>query len=411
MKRNSIIFILLTMVFSACIKQNNKYHYNYYEPVYATKQSVRDAIQLEPARAINSMGGLIVYGNYILANDKEKGIHIIDVSIPSNPQKIGFIPIPGNQGLAVRNNYLYADCYMDMFVININNIQAPKLEAVKENVFQSRAYYYGFQQDADHIIVSWIEKDTVINTPYLSGRYGGGVFLTEDINFLSSYSGGTGSGGNSVGGSMAIFTLINSNLYAIDNYKLYTFDLQNPTSPNQTSVQNVNWNIETIFPFKDKLFIGSRNGMFIYAINNLASPTYISQFGHISSCDPVIANDHYALVTLRSGTACQGFTNELNVLDISDIQNPTFIKKYDMSNPHGLSLSGNVLFLCDGPAGVRVMDASNMKAITEKKVLNVGTAIDVITINDRAYVLTTEDILIYKFTSVNDVELLGQIMK
>ena len=60
------------------------------------------------------------------------------------------------------------------------------------------------------------------------------------------------------------------------------------------------WNVETIFPFKDKLFIGSQNGMFVYNINNADNPSLVGQFSHVQSCDPVIADDDYAYVTLRT---------------------------------------------------------------------------------------------------------------
>ena len=48
----------------------------------------------------------------------------------------------------------------------------------------------------------------------------------------------------------------------------------------------------------------------------------------------------------------------LEVVNIRDRSNPTLIKRYNMTNPYGLGIDENLLFICD--AGVlRVMDISN----------------------------------------------------
>ena len=54
----------------------------------------------------------------------------------------------------------------------------------------------------------------------------------------------------------------------------------------------------------NRLFIGSQTGMFIYNLSNPDNPVQDGQFNHVRSCDPVIADEKYAYVTLRSGS-CQ----------------------------------------------------------------------------------------------------------
>ena len=92
--------------------------------------------------------------------------------------------------------------------------------------------------------------------------------------------------------------------------------------------------IETLFTFKDRLFIGSNVGMLAYNISDPSSPQYLSSYSHLTSCDPVVANDDYAFVTLRAGTACGATnTNQMDVLDIVDIMSPTIVQYGQLVKP------------------------------------------------------------------------------
>ena len=147
---------------------------------------------------------------------------------------------------------------------------------------------------------------------------------------------------------MARFTIVNDFLYAVSLSTLYAFNISTPTSPQQSSSNYLGWNIETIYPFKDQLYIGSTSGMFIFSTSDPSNPTLLGQSSHVRSCDPVVTDGDHAFVTLRSGTPCQGFTNELDVLDVSNTTNPQMLKTYSMTNPFGLAKSGSLLFICDG---------------------------------------------------------------
>jgi hypothetical protein len=90
------------------------------------------------------------------------------------------------------------------------------------------------------------------------------------------------------------------------------------------------------------------------------SPVQIGRFEHARSCDPVIADDKFAYVTLRSGTTCEGFNNQLDVVDLHDPVKPFLAKTYNLSNPHGLSKDGNLLFICDGKEGLKIFNATDV---------------------------------------------------
>src|SRR5262245_5900912 len=88
------------------------------------------------------------------------------------------------------------------------------------------------------------------------------------------------------GGSMARFTIAANHLYLADYSTIEVFDISGSSVVKKNSV-NVGFAVETIFPYKDKLFIGSRDGMFIYSITNPANPVKLGSALHLRSCDPV----------------------------------------------------------------------------------------------------------------------------
>ena len=182
------------------------------------------------------------------------------------------------------------------------------------------------------------------------------------------------------GGSLARFTIAGNHLYSVDNTNLKLFDLSNPASPQFSNDIHIGVGIETIFPKGNILFIGSQQGMYIYDISVSGSPSKISDYQHIVSCDPVVVEGNYAYVTLRSeNNRCGRWTNELQIIDISDLSHPDLIKTYSMTNPKGLGIEDNVLYICDN--GIKVYDATNAPTIQYQGFHNIS-ANDVIIIDD-----------------------------
>jgi hypothetical protein len=211
---------------------------------------------------------------------------------------------------------------------------------------------------------------------------------------------------------MARFTLLNNHLYTVSVSELFAFNISDPRDPKFVNKSVFNGQvIETIFPFKNKLFIGSTTGMFIYDVSTPGSPVKQGQFNHARNCDPVVADDTKAYVTLRSGTTCGGITNSLEIIDVTNINSPWLIKQYPMTNPFGLGKDGNALFICDGKDGVKVYDASDANNLKMIKKIDGMETYDVIASNNRALVVAKEGLFQFDYSNINNIRLLSKISR
>ncbi len=348
--------IAVSLLFQGCLKDKLTQTYSILTPVYKEKAEVYANIKSSGAKSIASPGKIYLYGNYIFLNEVDKGVHVIDNTNPSAPQIKAFIEIPGNLDIAIKGNTLYADLYSDLVVVDIADPLQARFVKYLPNIFPNRIYNNGFIADSNRIIVDWLRKDTTVNISNNSNK-----FDCMACSFALSSQGGVYSAPGvlpttGIAGSMARFSLVNDYLYTVNQSSLTTFDVASTENPIRSSNQNVGWNIETIYPFNNKLFIGSTTGMFIYDIANPATPARLSQVTHFRACDPVIADNNFAYVTLSTGTNCGGNVNVFNVYDISNLAVPVLSCSKNMTNPHGLAKAGNLIFICDGKEGLKIYD-------------------------------------------------------
>lgn len=410
MKKCTILlhFILLLIVAGwqvGCLKDTATRTYTIYQPVYKSMQEVRANIKNDVAGPFIHPGKIVIMGKYIFVNEVDKGIHIIDNSNPAAPVNKFFIAIPGNLDLAVKGNILYADLYSDLVAIDISDPARVRVEKVIENVFPARTYSNGFVADSNRVIVDWVKKDTTVATENNN-------WMRRDLWLFNSPVAALASNAKAnagIGGSMARFTILNNYLYAVTNSNLNVFNITEPANPSFTNKVPVGWQVETIFPFQDNLFIGSQTGMYIFSASNAAQPKMLSQFSHARVCDPVIADGRHAYVTLRTGTNCFGTINQLVVLDIANLTQPILVQTYNLTNPHGLSKDGDLLFICDGAAGLKVFDASNVKIIKLLQTFAGLSAYDVIAHNGLAIVVANEGLYQYNYTNPQNVTLLSKV--
>jgi hypothetical protein len=163
---------------------------------------------------------------------------------------------------------------------------------------------------------------------------------------------------NSVNGSLTRFITVGNYLYAVDNNNLKTYSIANPATPVFKGSTQVGFSIQTIFPYQDKLFIGSANAMFIYSIANPEQPVLLSQTVYfVQGRDPIVAFDSVAYSTVRQAFGTAG--GVLNVYNIKNLSQPVLQTRLSMGNPYGLGVKDSALYVCDGGAGLRLFNISN----------------------------------------------------
>jgi len=360
-----------------------------FTPQTFTAIQIRQGIAQGAARPLVNPGKIYYKDGFLFINEVKEGIHIIDNRNPESPKPLTFLRVPGNGDMAVRNNILYADSYMDLVALDISNPQDIKPAGRVENVFRQGTFdgaWWSFDSTRNLVSDQRVEyvRQTVStncdNTQPTGGWWWGAFADTRSFSNVSQGSAGPSSGGNTngTGGSMARFTLYDNFLYTVGLNEMVLFNIQTPAQPRRGNRINLGWGIETIFPYKDKLFIGSTTGMHIYDARNPARPVHLSTFQHALACDPVVVQNDIAYVTLRSGNFCVRAQNQLDVIDVSNPVMPRLLRTYPMQNPHGLGIDFPSLFVSEGRHGLKSLDASNAMSITELQKLTGMDAFDVI---------------------------------
>lgn len=398
------------VIFQSCLedKCDAVRTYVQFTPIYMQPEAFRVDIQKLAARELKNPGKIYVYNNYLLINEVREGIHVFDNTDPKNPVAMGFIAIEGNVDMAVRNGMLYADSYVDLLTIDISDINNPILKDRQKDVF----YLYGYQDERGYLVY-YLETDVTVKVDCNDVRFNQNWFWERGDIFVSvdNASGGS-SGGTGIGGSMARFTLSKDHLYTVDQMTLRSWKLANSGIPQNAGEEMVGWNIETIFPYTDYLFIGSTSGMYIYDIKDPSSPKFASLFTHANACDPVVVEKDIAYITLRDGTRCETYSNQLDVVDVTDPVSPKFIKSYPMDHPHGLAVRDDILYLCEGDYGLKVFDVADLEKIDKNLLFKYKdlNGFDVISLkNDLLLLIGTTGF--YQFDSKNPkkLELLSHI--
>ena len=198
-----------------------------------------------------------------------------------------------------------------------------------------------------------------------------------------------------VGGSLTRFTIIGNYMYAVSSFMLYTIDISNPANPVNVSQTPLNFDIETIYPYKNRLFIGSRTGLYIYSIDTASAPRLIGQARHGRSCDPVVANDTVSYSTLRSSTACGAAPSGLYVYNIKNLDQPEFKKTISLNDPIGLGMADSALYVCCRNEGLKVFSIKNAYNPVEIKTIPNAGFVDVIPYRDILICWVVDGISLY----------------
>jgi hypothetical protein len=413
--------LLLSFVFAGC---EDKYTEEYLElePVYMNYKDFREAVKVETTKELKKPGKIYAKGNYLFINELMKGIHIYNNSNPASPQYAGFINIPGNVDIAINGNVLYADSYIDLVAIDISNMSNIKEISRVKSVFPysippyESGYRLGKIDDTQGVIVDWEVKKVRKELENISYPVYPIYFASKFAEFaaLDATSNGSSQSSNSssgIAGSMARFGLIGNYLVAVDNSTYYSFDLTDAQSPKLKATSGIGWNIETMFLLGNTMFLGTSTGMLIFDITDITKPNYISNFWHVTGCDPVVVQNNRAYVTIRGGNLCGSTVNRLDVLDVTNLRSPSLIRSYNMEGPYGLGIDDDVLFVCDGDAGLKIYNASDPYLVTENLIAKFSDihAYDVIPLGTSLLMIGEDGFYQYDYSDLTKIKQISSI--
>jgi len=163
----SILFTLLCLGTSILLSSSEPVSYGEYSPVYMDRSEMESAVKIEAAQPLHTPGKIYIYGQYILVNERFKGIHVIDNSNPASPQNVAFLHIDGCIDMAMKNNVLFADNAVDLIALKTaDNFKSVQVTERIKNIFPESespdryfsAYYVNKFRPKNGILVAWKKK-------------------------------------------------------------------------------------------------------------------------------------------------------------------------------------------------------------------------------------------------------------
>jgi hypothetical protein len=82
-----------------------------------------------------------------------------------------------------------------------------------------------------------------------------------------------------------------------------------------------------------------------------------------------------------------------------------------MTEPYGLGIDGNVLFICDGTAGLKVYDVADKRNVTNHLLASFPDiqAYDVIPTGNYLFASGKNGFYLYDYSDLNDIRQIGHI--
>ena len=133
-------------------------------PVYNTTGDYATVKSMPPQNIVNG-GKIYIKGDTLYQVESGKGIHVIIIKQPANPQKVAFISVTGAQELAVKNSMMYTNNLNDLVVLDISQTDSIKVVDRISNVFNmvdsTRPPGTGYYECVDYKkgqVVGWEQK-------------------------------------------------------------------------------------------------------------------------------------------------------------------------------------------------------------------------------------------------------------
>ncbi len=158
--------------------------------------------------------------------------------------------------------------------------------------------------------------------------------------------------------------------------------------------------------------------MFIYEINEQGIPTRtsITEYGSLGQdfCrrDPLAVNERNAYASLSSrtvGECGRVDMNEIRVFNIENLQAPILLQTVPMESPRGITLDGNLLFVCEAESGLKVLDVTVPESPEVLYHFSGFKAFDVIADDGLLVVVGPEKIYEYDYSDISNMKFLSEL--
>jgi hypothetical protein len=151
-------YLLLSFFFIGCDDPTfPKEDANGYKPVY----SANEPITFELSVPIQNPDKVLRFKNYLLIHDSKKGVHVIDNTDPTAPLSIGFIRVPDNTDMVIKDSILVVDHRNNLVSLNlaatitkINEVSRLKVWKITAPPYHSK---YFECVDTTKEVVGWVE--------------------------------------------------------------------------------------------------------------------------------------------------------------------------------------------------------------------------------------------------------------
>jgi len=95
----------------------------------------------------------------------------------------------------------------------------------------------------------------------------------------------------------------------------------------------------------------------------------------------------------------------------TDYKNNTLVASYPLSSPYGLGIDDEILFVCDGDAGLKVYNVADKLHVDSNQLAvfpNIKTY-DVIPVNGYLFMIGDDGFYLYDYSNVKDIKQIGHI--
>lgn len=165
MKKVTLIILVFLVQFSfqSCCYYGNcgesPEPVNNYKPVIMNRATFEASVKMLPSKQIVKSGKIYIKDDIMLVNDVNKGFHVYNYSVATDPVKIAFLEIPGATDVAIRNATIYINQAVDLVTLKYD-LTTNKVTVLyrNRNIFPQKISPQGFGSTAkeNEIIIDWI---------------------------------------------------------------------------------------------------------------------------------------------------------------------------------------------------------------------------------------------------------------